>query len=40
LNALAKAVELFVYFDNERQIKKRKQPKYPAYLADNLPTLI
>ena len=40
LNALAKAVELFVYFYNERQMKKRKQPKYPAYLADNLPTLI
>ncbi len=40
LNALTRAVELFVYFYNERQIKKRKQAKYPAYLAENLPTLI
>lgn len=40
LNALARAVELFVYFYNERQMKKRKQPKYLAYLAENLPTLI
>ena len=40
LNALARAVELFVYFYNERQMKKRMQPKYPANLAENLPTLI
>lgn len=38
--ALARAVELFVYFYNERQLKKRRFPKYPAYLAQNLPTLI
>ncbi len=38
--ALARAVQLFVYFYNERQLKKRKYPKYPAYLAENLPTLI
>jgi IS1 family transposase len=38
--ALARAIELFVYFYNERQLKKRKYPKYPAYLAQNLPTLI
>lgn len=38
--ALARAVELFVYFYNERQLKKRRLPKYPAYLAENLPTLI
>ena len=38
--ALARAVELFVYFYNERQLKKRRHPKYPAYLAQNLPTLI
>ncbi|MBA2607035.1 MAG: IS1 family transposase [Acidobacteria bacterium] len=38
--ALARAVELFVYFYNERQLKKRCYPKYPAYLAQNLPTLI
>lgn len=38
--ALARAVELFVYFYNERQLRKRKYPKYPAYLAQNLPTLI
>jgi hypothetical protein len=39
-NALARAVELFVYFYNERQMRKRRFPKYPAYLAENLPTLI
>ncbi len=38
--ALARAVEIFVYFYNERQIKKRRRPKYPAYLAENLPTLV
>lgn len=38
--ALARAIELFVYFYNKRQLKKRRQPKYPAYLAENLPTLI
>ena len=40
LRALQRAVELFVYFYNERQMKKRRQPKYPAYLAEDLPTLI
>jgi len=38
--ALARAVELFVYFYNERQLRKRRLPKYPAYLAQNLPTFI
>jgi insertion element IS1 protein InsB len=38
--ALARAVELFVYFYNQRQLRKRRLPKYPAYLAENLPTLI
>ena len=38
--ALARAVELFVYFYNERQLRKRRLPKYPAYLAQYLPTLI
>ncbi len=38
--ALIRAVELFVYFYNEHQLKKRRFPKYPAYLAQNLPTLI
>ena len=38
--ALARAVELFVYFYNERQLRKRRFPKYPAHLAQNLPTLI
>ena len=37
--ALSRAVELFVYFYNERQLKKRRRPKYPAFLAENLPTL-
>lgn len=38
--ALSRAVELFVYFYNERQLKKRRRPKYPALLAENLPTLV
>jgi IS1 family transposase len=38
--ALARAVELFIYFYNERQLRKRRLPKYPAHLAQNLPTLI
>ncbi len=38
--ALSRAVELFVYFYNERQLRKRKQRKYPAFLAESLPTLI
>lgn len=38
--ALARAVELFVYFYNERQLRKRRYPKYPACMAENLPTLI
>jgi IS1 family transposase len=38
--ALARGVELFVYFYNERQLKKRKYRKYPAFLAESLPTLI
>jgi IS1 family transposase len=38
--ALARAIELFVYFYNERQLRKRRLPKYPASLAENLPTLI
>jgi IS1 family transposase len=40
LKALTRAVELFVYFYNERQLRKKRAPKYPAYLAENLPTLI
>ena len=35
--ALTKAVELFVYFYNERQLGKRN---YPAFLAENLSTLV
>lgn len=38
--ALARAIELFVYFYNERQLRKKRLPKYPAYLAQSLPTLI
>ena len=38
--ALSKAVELFVYFYNERQLRKRKRRKYPAFLAENLSTLV
>lgn len=38
--ALAKAVELFVYFYSEQQLRKKRAPKYPAYLVQNLPILI
>jgi IS1 family transposase len=38
--ALARAVELFVYFYNERQLRRKRHPQYPAYLAQKLPTLI
>lgn len=38
--ALARAIELFVYFYNERQLRKRRYPKYPAYIAESPPTLI
>ena len=37
--ALTRAVELFVYFYNQRQLKKRKHRKYPTFLAESLPTL-
>ena len=40
LKALTRAVELFVYFYNERQLKKRKRPRYPAFLAESLSTLV
>jgi IS1 family transposase len=33
INALTRAVDLFVRFYNARQLKKRKYPRYPAPLA-------
>jgi IS1 family transposase len=33
INALTRAVDLFVRFYNARQIRKRKHPRYPAPLA-------
>jgi|SRR5215213_8116571 len=38
--ALSRAVELFVYFYNERQLREKRLPKYQAHPAQNLPTLI
>lgn len=37
LHALRRAVELFVHFYNERQLRKRARPKYPAYIIDSIP---
>jgi insertion element IS1 protein InsB len=33
INALTRAVDLFVRFYNARQMRKRKHPRYPAPLA-------
>ena len=33
INALTRAVDLFVRFYNARQLRKRKYPRYPAPLA-------
>ena len=33
VNALTRAVDLFVRFHNARQVRKRKYPRYPAPLA-------
>jgi hypothetical protein len=33
INALTRAVDLFVRFYNARQLKKREYPRYPAPLA-------
>jgi insertion element IS1 protein InsB len=35
--ALRRAVDLFVYFYNRRQLRKRQHPRYPAYIIDPLP---
>jgi IS1 family transposase len=35
--ALRRAVELFVHFYNQRQLRKRARPRYPAYIIDPLP---
>jgi IS1 family transposase len=40
IKALRRAVDLFVHFYNERQIRERKYPNYPAHLIDSIPCLI
>lgn len=37
LNALRRAVDLFVHFYNRRQLRKRQHPHYPAHIIDPLP---
>ena len=37
IDALRRAIELFVHFYNARQLGKRARPKYPAHLIDSLP---
>jgi hypothetical protein len=37
LNALRRAVDLFVHFYNQRQLRKRLHPHYPAQGIDPLP---
>ena len=40
IKALKRAVDLFAHFYNERQVRKRKYPNYPAHLIDSIPCLI
>jgi len=35
--ALRRAVELFIHFYNQRQLRKRARPQYPAHIIDPLP---
>lgn len=37
IHALKRAVELFIHFYNERQLRKRARPKYPAHIIDSIP---
>ena len=37
IRALRRAVDLFVYFYNKRQLRKRQYPNYPAHIIDPLP---
>ncbi len=37
IHALRRAVELFVHFYNQRQMRKRARPRYPAHIIDALP---
>jgi hypothetical protein len=37
IKALRRVVDLFVYFYNRRQLRKRQHPRYPAYIIDPLP---
>ena len=36
IDALRRAVDLFVHFYNQRQLRKRKYPRYPANITDPL----
>ena len=36
IHALRRAVGLFIHFYNERQLRKRKHPRYPAPLTGTL----
>lgn len=36
IEALRRAVDLFVHFYNKRQLRKQTFPKYPAYITDSL----
>lgn len=40
INALRRAVELFVWCWNRRQARKRQHPRYPAHLIDAVSCLI
>jgi insertion element IS1 protein InsB len=37
IEALRRAVDLFVHFYNRRQLRKRQHPQYPAHIIDPLP---
>ncbi len=40
LGALRRAVELFVWCWNQRQLRRRQHPRYPAHLSDFVSCLI
>jgi insertion element IS1 protein InsB len=40
IKALRRAVELFVWCWNKRQLRKQQQPRYPSHLIDSVSCLI
>lgn len=40
IDALSRAVDLFVWCWNRRQLRRRERPRYPSHLIDFIPALI